>query len=205
MSTKKNQLTQTLLMFYDRPVAKVSSELIFTVLAVIFFAVFAIRPTLLTMSTLIKEIDDKNTLNQQLIQKIASLSTVQTQYLNSQERLKVLDTALPSSPNLLNAVLLIEKVASDNNLAILSLEDKQVPKEDPPGTLFEQKVRLSTPIKVVVTGSYPAISQFVEGLRNLRREMVVESVSFSLSDGAGKKQLAANVVISVQYFGLPIQ
>lgn len=202
MNTKKNQVAQTLRDFYAKPVAKVSSELIFSIVAVIFFAAFAIRPTLLTMSNLIKEISDKEELSEKLGQKIAALSTVQREYLETQDRLAVLDTALPSSPQLDMALLLIEKVASENNIAITAVEAKEVPKQDPETVTFNQKTRLSKPLTVTVTGNYPDIAKFVEGIRNLQREMVVESVSFGLTDSQGKKRLSAQIIISVQYFGL---
>ncbi|CAN5288213.1 hypothetical protein BH10PAT2_BH10PAT2_0460 [soil metagenome] len=203
MNTKRNQVAQTLREFYAKPVAKVSSELLFSIFAVIFFAVFAIKPTILTMSNLIKEIQDKQILEQKLTEKIASLSTVQRQYLDAQDRLVVLDKALPSSPELETALLLVEKVASENNIAIVNAEAKVVPTEDPVGTEFSQKVRLSKPISFTVAGTYPDIAKFVEGIRNLQREMIVESVSFGLTDSQGKKRLTAVVIISVQYFGLP--
>ncbi len=202
MTTKRNEIAQNLREFYAKPVAKVSSELLFSIFAVIFFAVFAIRPTILTMSNLIKEIDDKQALEQKLVEKIASLSTVQRQYLDAQNRLGVLDKAIPSSPELDNALLLVEKVASDNNIAILTAVAKDVPKEDPANTPFSQKVRLSKPITFTVTGTYPDIAKFVEGIRSLQREMVVESVSFALTDSLGKKRLNSTIIISVQYFGL---
>ncbi len=202
MTSPKSQLNKTLREFYARPVAKVSSELLFSIFAVIFFAVFAIRPTLLTMSNLIKEIDDKKTLSQKLTEKIASLSTVQTQYLAAQNQLIVLDQAIPSDPDLSTALLLIEKVASEHNIAILSAEAKTLPKADPAGTNFSQKTRLSKPITFAITGSYPDIAAFVEGIRNLQREMVVEAVSFTLSDSFGKRRLNANIIISVEYFGV---
>ena len=62
----RQQLTTTLLSFYHRPVAQVSLELFLSVATVVFFAVFAIRPTLVTMSNLIKELEDKRQLDQQL-------------------------------------------------------------------------------------------------------------------------------------------
>ncbi len=104
--------------FYQRPVAKVSLELFFSIGAVLFFAVFAIRPTLLTMSDLIKELEDKRNLDQQLSQKIAALSTAQASFLGAQNRLVVLDEAIPTSPQFIYSLKLLEKVASDNRLVI---------------------------------------------------------------------------------------
>src|SRR5258708_18911937 len=99
MATRQAQLNQALFQFYDRPVAKVSMELVFSVVMVIVFAVFAIRPTLVTMANLSKEIQDKKDLKDQLGQKAAALNTLQAQYLALQNRLPVLDNALPTTPH----------------------------------------------------------------------------------------------------------
>jgi hypothetical protein len=69
----RTQLMSALNDFYHKPVAMVSLELFLSIGAVVFFAIFAVRPTLLTMADLIKEIEDKRALDQQLQQKIASL------------------------------------------------------------------------------------------------------------------------------------
>src|SRR3989344_6028300 len=119
--TNRQQLTTTLLSFYHRPVAQVSLELFLSVATVVFFAVFAIRPTLVTMSNLIKELEDKRQLDQQLTQKIAALSTAQATFLNLQPRLVVLDEALPRQPNFLDSLKILEKVASQRRLIIASV------------------------------------------------------------------------------------
>ena len=139
MPTKRQQLTKTLNDFYQRPVALVSLELFLTVGAVIFFAVFAIRPTLVTMSDLVKEIEDKKELDQKLTQKIASLSTAQSTYLEVQDRLYLLEQSLPSTPDFIFAIKVIEKIASDRNILIDSLSVPEIPKEVDPETPFSKR------------------------------------------------------------------
>ena len=56
--------------FYQKPIAQVSTELFFTIGATIFFAAFAIRPTILTMTDLVKEIQDKREAEEKLNQKV---------------------------------------------------------------------------------------------------------------------------------------
>lgn len=202
MNTRRTQLNVTLKQFYDKPVAKVSLELFFSIAAVIFFALFAIRPTLVTMSDLLKEIQDKENLNQQLNQKIAALSTVQTEYQSIEPDLPVLDDAIPPTPRFEEALLTIEKIASDNNLIIIGIESKEVPKEVGEEVPFAQKVRQSKAITISVVGDYPSIRQFVEGLRSIRRQMIINGVTFSSSDQRGNKKLQATITISIQYFGV---
>jgi len=201
MEIKRKQLLTALNQFYTKPIARVSVELLLTLCTVLFFALFAIRPTLLTMSDLIKEIDDKKALDQQLSQKIAALSSAQTEYLRLEGRLNVLDEALPSQPKIIEAVKIIEKIASDRNIAILSLNVAELPVENESSLEFDQLTRQQTSASVTITGDYLTIRQFVEDLKATRRSFIVDTVIFSLSEESGQKSLKATVTINIPYFG----
>ncbi|MDH5533378.1 MAG: type 4a pilus biogenesis protein PilO [Candidatus Pacebacteria bacterium] len=201
MPTKRQQVTKTLNEFYQRPVAKVSLELFLSVGAVIFFAVFAIRPTLVTMSDLVKEIEDKKELDQKLTQKIASLSTAQTSYLEVQDRLYLLEQALPSTPDFIHSIKVIEKIASDQDILIDSLSVSEIPREVGLETPFSKLKKNSFPISLSLSGEYSQIRQFVEDLLNYRRSFVTDTVIFSTSEERGQKKLRATITLSVPYFG----
>ncbi len=201
MSNKSQDITRVLTEFYHNPVAQVSSQLVFSILAVIVFAIFAIRPTLLTMSDLIKEMHDKETLNQALIQKVAALSSAQAEFAISQDKIEILDQAIPPSPRLAEAVSIIEKIASDDNLLIRTLQANEVPREDSTATSSGEKTRISKPIVITVQGDYPTIRKFVSDLQNTQRIFVIDSVIFNLSDERGQKRLQAIITINIQYFG----
>lgn len=201
MSTKNQKLSQVLAEFYQRPIAQVSSELIFSIVAVTVFAVFAIRPTLLTMSNLVKEMQDKETLNQALSQKIASLSSAQSEYISNQDKIVILDEAIPPNPRMAEAITIIEKIASENNLFIQNMSATDVPREDSTATVSAEKNRVSKPIIVTVQGDYPTIRKFVTDLQKTRRLFIADSVAFSLTDAQGQKVLKAIITINIQYFG----
>ncbi len=201
MATQK-EIKSTLIRFYEKPIAKVSLELFLSVGAVIFFAVFAIRPTLLTMSDLIKEIEDKTKLDQQLAQKAAALSTVQAEYLQLEDRLVVLDEAIPATqPEFDKNLKIIEKIASDNQLVISSIQVSEIPKDEDPEIEFSQRQRITVPISVTVTGDYLKIKSFIDQLGENRRALIVESVVFSVNETRDTKSLRANVVINMHYYG----
>jgi Tfp pilus assembly protein PilO len=203
MPSQREQIQSTLVKFYQQPIAKVSLELFLSIGAVLFFAIFAIRPTLLTMSDLIKEIEDKRELSQQLDQKIAALSSAQTEYSQVQNRLQVLDQAIPSAPQFEQALKIIERVASDNQLVISRMQVREIPQEPAEDIPFEDKERVSLPISVTVVGDYPSIRQFVEDIINTRRAMVIDSIVFSVSDQREQQKLSATITINLQYFGDP--
>lgn len=202
MNTRQQQISRTLRQFYDKPVAKVSLELFFTIVAVIFFALFAIRPTLVTMSNLVKEIQDKENLDEKLKQKIAALSSVQSEFLSLQDRIQVLDNAIPSTPKFEEAISIIERIASDQQLTIISLEAKEIPKEVTEPIDFEKAVRLKKVITLTVSGDYPSIRQFVDQIRNSQREISVDSIVFVVQDERGKKRLRTDITMSIYYFGI---
>jgi len=198
---KPNQIATTLIQFYNRPVAQVSLELFLSIIAVIFFAIFAIRPTLVTISDLIKEIDDKKVLSEKMSQKIAALATIQTQYLSLGDQIKVLDEAIPTQPRFEEALRIMEKMASDRHLVINSMQVNEVPPAQEADVPFAQKERKNLPVSVSVTGDYPTIRNFVEDLKNYRRALIVDSIIFSVSEERNQKKLSASITVNIQYFG----
>lgn len=201
LEKERKQLTQSLSDFYQKPVARVSIELFLSIGAVLFFAIFAIRPTLLTMSDLIKEIEDKRQLDKQMAQKIAALSSAQSEYLKQQERIKVLDEAIPTGPDLVGLFKILERIASDNQLVIASLSVAEIPKDVAPELAFDKLERKNLELVVNVSGDYGSIRNFVDQLSKVRRTVMVNQVSFSVSDVRGLKKLDASVSINAPYYG----
>ncbi|MBD3250472.1 MAG: hypothetical protein GF381_02810 [Candidatus Pacebacteria bacterium] len=207
MATRQDQIQKTLARFYQNPVAKVSLETFLSVMAVIVFAFLAVKPTLVTISGLIKEIEDKQQLEEQLQRKIAALSTAQDIYLFNKDSFSLLDEALPSGPQLLYSLKVIEKLASDNDLVIDNISVPEIPEENESNAPIsltsvdpEMLERKDLTAKVALVGSYQDIRQFVEDLHQTRRTFVVHSASFNIKEDRGAKLLTANLAITMPYF-----
>lgn len=199
---KKREIASVLNHFYANPVAKASMELFLTVGLVLFLGAFAIRPTIVTMSDLIKEIETKTELDGALTRKIAALQTAQTQYLTVEEQLPLLDSAIPTQPEIILSAKIIEKVAADSKVVIRSLSVSELPENSDETIPFTQKSKKLVNISASVTGDYLSIREFVESLRNSRKSFIVESIVFSLEEDRGSKKLNANVTIATPYFGV---
>jgi Tfp pilus assembly protein PilO len=199
-SNKSKQLATVLMKFYDRPIAKVSMELVFTITAVIVFAMFAIRPTIATMGKLIKELEDKEALNQRLAEKQAALTSASRQFEVLRDRLTILDEALPSTPKFDEALLIIEKLASESKLTISSIQAKEVPKEPINDVPFAQKSRVTRPVAITVTGDYPGIRQFIENIQGTRRALAIDTVVFTIIEQRSRKVLQATITVNVPFF-----
>jgi len=201
MPSKKKQLTITLNKFYEKPVAKVSLELFLSIGAILFFAIFAIRPTLVTMSDLVKEIEDKKALDQKMTQKIAALSTAQFTYLEAEEELRALDQALPTTPDFIRSLKIIEKIASERGILINTIAVTEIPKEIEKEIAFSKLEKMSFPVSLSLSGDYNQIRLFVEDLLSNRRSFVTDTVIFSVSEERGQRKLQVTVTLSIPYFG----
>lgn len=198
---KRKQLFNTLSRFYQNPVAKVSLELFLSVATIIFFALFAIKPTLLTMSDLVKEIEDKKSLDKKLSQKVAALSTAQATYVGLQSRIGVLDDALPTGPHLIETLKIIEKIASEQGLVISTIGVSVVPDEIESKTKFSDLKRVPLVLKIGVEGDYLAIRDFVGELQLSRRSLITETIYFNLEEIRDVRKLKATISVTASYFG----
>lgn len=199
---QRKDLSASLNQFYTQPIAVVSFELLLSISLVIILGVFAIKPTLTTMSDLIKEIEDKKELNEQLTSKIAALGTAQTVYFSLEDRLQLLDQAIPSQPELIKSLKIIEKLATDNNIILESLSVPSIPNETPSEVSSKQLERVPLPVTISVVGDYVSIRAYVEALRNMRRSFVVDTVTFSIEENRGERKLRASITLNLPYFGL---
>lgn len=199
---KKQEITSALNHFYNNPVAKVSLELFLTIGLVLFLGIFAIRPTLVTMSDLLQEIETKEELEDKLTKKVAALQTAQSEYVAITPKIEVLNRAIPENPEIIYATKIIEKIAADNQIIISNLSIAELPEDADESVTFTQKSKQSIQISIRVDGDYISIRNFAEDLRNSQKSFVIESVSFILSDERGDKKLAATFTISTPYFGL---
>jgi len=197
--SRQEQIQNALFDFYKNPVARVSLELVFSILAIIFFAIFAIKPTLQTMSELVKEIEDKRTLDEQLAQKIASLNTAQSQYQKFSSQFYLLDEAIPKTARLVESLKIVERIASENDLVIQGITISSVPNELSVATAEKAK-RETLTLNVDLVGDYVKIRQFIEHLMISRRTMIVDQVNFSLGSSRYQKNLTAIVRINLPYY-----
>ncbi|MFA7301402.1 MAG: hypothetical protein WC069_03765 [Candidatus Shapirobacteria bacterium] len=91
-------------------------ELSITFLLISVFLFFAIRPTALTISTLVGDINSKRVLTAQLKTKIDQVITAQDNFSTIQEKYYLVDTALPSNPNFVNALKIVDAATTQNNV-----------------------------------------------------------------------------------------
>lgn len=198
---KQKHLSASLKDFYSKPVAVVSMELILSIILVIVLGVFAIQPTLVTMSELIKEIDDKKDLNGKLATKISQLQSAQNEYYRVENSLYLIDEAIPSQPELIKVLKIVELLATENNVLINSVGVPNIPDEKISQLSFAEISQQPLAISVSVAGDYVDIRAYIEALRKSRRIFEVATVTFNVSENRGDQTLQASISLNAPYFG----
>lgn len=206
---KQRQLKLALQAFYENPIARVSLELFLTVITILFFAIVAIKPTLLTTADLVKEIEDKEELDKKLGQKMAALASAQLEYQMIEDKLDLIDQAIPNSAQLLFFLKTIEKICSEELVIIESMNMSKVPEEPNLDSVTQGKVPdFSTiekdilSVRINLSGDYQGIRKVVERLRENRRLMLVEGITFNVFDNRGEKTLQAALAIDIPYYDI---
>lgn len=153
-----------------------------TLVAISFFSLFAIKPTVTTIVSLTKEIEEKKSIEQKLQVKINSLSAAQSNYASLTNLLEVIDEALPTEPLLTDVAYYFEYLTQKNNLTVRSINydpiriigAPQINKKNPTTeTLNSLNFSLSG------TGKYEDIVNLFKDLDNTRRVILIESLTFN--------------------------
>lgn len=181
--------------FYQKPIVEVSTALLFTLGTIIFFAIFAIRPTLETIAELLKTIKDQKQVLATAQQKSASLATAQQQYIQAEQDLSVLDAAIPFSYNTQDLTREIEATAGSLGISLenMRITDLKYPLESSNGNTSVKEMAFT----VSIEAAYPTAKQFILALQRLPRLINIDSVNLSTPDKNSSKTEINGVQVSM--------
>lgn len=169
-------------------------ETLLTLGTIAVFAVFALRPTLLTIAKLYQEIKAKEELATDLTKKAQNLVQAQGVYNQETPRLSLLSTAMPVKPYPELLVRQLEGLVAKHNVQVLGLTfgkatllgsgDESLPKKTPlPTNIGGASFSLSA------KGTYSSISSFLTDFESLRRPVVIDTFSLNVSEVEGQDVL----------------
>lgn len=149
--------------------------IILTLGASIFFALFAINPTLSTIAGLRREIEDSKFVELRLSQKINSLSSLSTEYIDIQDDIPFILDAIPDQPEVPTLIGQIQSVARSSNVVVSNLEVSKI------GLTNQNFATRSSSFTFELTGlsSYDNLQRFISNLINMQRVVSIESISIT--------------------------
>lgn len=175
------------------PKVKSFAWLSLTFFTICFFGIVAIRPTLVTIAKLTREIKDQKEASQKLQTKINSLVAAQAEYAKVVNLIPLLDEALPENSNFPRLAYFLEETATASAVEIQSLSfEKIIFKEE------GKKTKNKNPYNEIVfsagvAGEYHNLKQFLADLEASRRIIKIESFSI----GEARKKDDREIVLLV--------
>ena len=171
-----------------KPKNRATTTAVFSFLAVALFVLYAIRPTAQTIIYLKREIADKTVLNQKMEDKITALIEAQTKFEEIQNKVSVVDEALPKNPDAVTLARQLRNLADISGASISALQISSLPIIGGEATLGAKLAASNTkqiefPINMTISGSYAALKAFLNGLLSMRRITTIDMMSFKHSTG----------------------
>lgn len=205
MKPQRRQYSFDLKHYYRLPATQVSLTIVMSLIIVAVFAVFALRPTLITIVTLRKTI----------LESRKTLEQLQNKTTNVQRAAELLETIKPS---LARIDLGITKEGADYRSITTQIEmitkqtGVQLQSESLGATLLysrvispynlnKNQIVLALPVTLRVSGSYTNIVNFLRALTNTDRSIGIDSIVVTKEAGGkeGGVTVSLNVSGSVYY------
>ncbi len=151
-------------------------EIVLSLTTITIFSVFALRPTAITIISLLNEIKGKQETVSGLEQKVRNLATAQNVYAQNQAFIPDIDAAISTLPTPDVLVRQVEGIAAKNSVKVLGMSIGEVVLIGEPSA---QKRAATTveplpagaqemPISISVSGTYQTLDAFIKDFENLR-------------------------------------
>jgi len=163
---------------YKRKEVRTFGELTLSLLTISFFAFFAIKPTLVIIAKLTKEIKDKEEIQIRLRKKIADLLKAQENYSLTQNRFYLIDQALPLSPDFSSLIFPLEKEAYNSGLNVESFSISKIEIIRTAKVKTPTDEALDFEFNLTLTGNYSDLQNFLRRVDQLRRIINLEKINF---------------------------
>jgi hypothetical protein len=164
-------------------------EIVLSIIAVMVFLLFALKPTALTIISLIQQIKEEKVILSSLTKKVGDLQKANVLLVQNQNYIGNINLAVPSTPNPENFAKQIQGLAAKNNVNLtgLTLNDlilmgtiKKVAATNReisplPEDAYEMGYSIS------IKGDFVSISNFLKDLENLRIISAVDAITISSS------------------------
>lgn len=202
MSPIRRRYQFDLMRYYRIPAVQISLNIVLSILIVSIFAAFAIRPTLVTIAKLQKNIEDSKKTLTTLEAKVKALNTASKNLEKIKPSLPRLDEVIPTTEAGYNSMLITaEALALQSGVELASVNlggSILFSKIVEPYKPDKKEDVILLPYSIKLVGSYPGCMNFLQSLANVPRLFGVESVNFS-KEGSAKNTV--DVVTSLTITG----
>lgn len=190
----KELFLKLLIVYKKRNDVRMFLEILLSLTTITFFSVFALKPTLVTVSQLIKDNNEKQKIIKQMDQKIENVVTAQKIYDQNNEKIPLIEQSIPNLPTPENLLQQIEGVAYMNSVNVVSSSVDEIVLVGKDNKKTSDNRIKDVPenvnyinFSISVTGSYLSLYNFLLNLENLRRPIIINSINLNSSKGDQKE------------------
>jgi len=172
--------------------------LIFSLVMVSFFSIFALRPTLTTIASLQKAIESQNTLKTQVSEKIETLTLAKNNYLAMDPITREsIDSLIPNETALPELINEIRSLAEVYEASISGLQFETLDLDGKPKVLVKQPAPKEIPFTMNLKGEYITLLQFLNALNKIDRIISINSITVRGTEDDG---LTMSINARAHYF-----
>jgi hypothetical protein len=150
---------------------------VFSLLLLMGMLLFALKPTLVTISSLLGQIEQRKTVSAALDRKIYSLQQASDQLNKVKDRLGLLDQAIPQISDWNTLTRKFEGVATESGVELTKIEFKDISvlNSTPSGDIVTNLPQGTSSVAFTITGTgeYASMRTMIERLEKIRRILVV--------------------------------
>lgn len=158
------------------------TTLVFTIIALSFFGLFAISPTLSTIANLNKQLSDSKFVDQELQSKINNLYLLQQTYGQLTPDMPYVLDSFPKNPQVPLLIAQLQSLAQSTNVAITGLQTFEI---EIPNSSVNTKEYYAFSFSISANGSYESISKFIDSMIKMQRIVSINILSLSRNSGEG--------------------
>lgn len=168
-------------LYKKRQDVKMFLEVILSLGAIIIFSLFALKPTATTIAKLIRDIDDKKKTLALLDQKIADINKARSVLSQNQQKIQLLNQAIPDGASLDTFAAQIESVSTTGPATILGASaDEVLLVGTSKKTANKNDLKLPAGIEginvnISLAGNYDQLLTVLRNLENMRRPIIITS------------------------------
>lgn len=176
-------------LYKKRQDLRIYLEVILSLTTVSVFIALALRPTVITISELYKEIENKEDIVTKLDEKIKNIGLAQETFTQEETKIALTKTSIPGTPVPESYVKQIEGLAIQNNLSLLGVSVGEVTLVGVAKKGSIQETELTSlpegangvTFSISVSGNYQQLFSFISGLETLRRPLKIDNLSITTS------------------------
>lgn len=167
---------------------KMFLEILLTLSAIIIFVSLALRPTLITISELVKDIDSKQEVVDQMDVKLDNLRQAQTLLDQEARRIALLDTAVPTQPDPDKFAVQVEGASAYNQTQLmgLSIDELVLLGDERKRSRSQQEDTLPQGANSLIfsfnnQGEFAGLQNLISYLENMRRPIQIDTLNINKS------------------------